>query len=265
MEGLRQVDVDALLARQATERAAAWERFKGRHPRQAPNIARRLSTAAEAARGREAIRSEVVRVYWALREFARRASALTGLGDEVFFLSHAELLVLLKGDRSSTAYIRARRATHARYSALPPPYPALISGRFDPFRWAADPGRRSDFFDAHQPPAPAAGATGCVRGFPGAAGVVEGPVRVLQAMEDGAALQAGEILVTASTNVGWTPLFPRAAAVVTDVGAPLSHAAIVARELRLPAAVGCGDATLRLKTGDRVRVNGGLGIVEVLA
>ena len=66
------------------------------------------------------------------------------------------------------------------------------------------------------------------------------------------------------TNVGWTPLFPRAGAVVTDVGAPLSHAAIVARELGIPAVVGCGDATMRLRTGDRVRVDGEQGTVEVL-
>jgi len=66
------------------------------------------------------------------------------------------------------------------------------------------------------------------------------------------------------TNIGWTPLFPRAAAIVTDLGAPLSHTAIVARELGIPAVVGCGNATTRLKTGDRVRVNGGLGSVELL-
>jgi pyruvate,water dikinase len=64
------------------------------------------------------------------------------------------------------------------------------------------------------------------------------------------------------TDIAWTPLFPRAAAIVTDVGAPLSHAAIVARELSIPAVVGCGDATMRLKTGDRVRVDGGRGVVD---
>ena len=54
---------------------------------------------------------------------------------------------------------------------------------------------------------------------------------------------------TAQTDIGWTLLFPRAGAIVTDVGAPLSHAAIVARELGLPAVVGCGNATARLQTG----------------
>ena len=60
------------------------------------------------------------------------------------------------------------------------------------------------------------------------------------------------------------PIFPKAAAVITDVGAPLSHAAIVARELGVPAVVGTGNATMMLKTGDRVRVDGGAGIVERL-
>jgi pyruvate,water dikinase len=74
----------------------------------------------------------------------------------------------------------------------------------------------------------------------------------------------GEVLVTGHTNIGWTSLFPRAAAVVTDVGAPLSHAAIVARELGIPAVVGCGNATTQLVTGDRVRVDGSRGIVEII-
>jgi pyruvate,water dikinase len=89
-------------------------------------------------------------------------------------------------------------------------------------------------------------------------------VRHLHSAEDGDQLRPGEILVAVTTNVGWTPLFPRAAAVVTDVGAPLSHAAIVARELGIPAVVGCGDATMRLKTGDRVLVDGGRGTVQIL-
>jgi pyruvate,water dikinase len=83
-------------------------------------------------------------------------------------------------------------------------------------------------------------------------------------VEESHQFQAGEVLVTPMTNIGWTPLFPRAAAIVTDLGAPLSHAAIVARELGIPAVVGCGNATMRLKTGDRVRVNGGKGVVEIL-
>jgi pyruvate,water dikinase len=94
--------------------------------------------------------------------------------------------------------------------------------------------------------------------------VVEGRVRVLADADRADALQPGEVLVTTVTNVGWTLYFPRAAAVVTDVGAPLSHAAIVARELGIPAVVGCGNATMVLRTGDRVRVDGAAGTVERL-
>jgi pyruvate,water dikinase len=103
-----------------------------------------------------------------------------------------------------------------------------------------------------------------ITGFAGAAGIVEGLVRRLDSPQEGDQLRPGEILVTATTNVGWTLLFPRLSAVVTDVGAPLSHAAIVARELGIPAVVGCGNATMYLHTGDRVRVDGGQGVVQVL-
>lgn len=100
--------------------------------------------------------------------------------------------------------------------------------------------------------------------MPGSAGQVEGRVRRVDRIENANQIQLGEILVTTQTNVGWTPYFPRLAAVITDVGAPLSHAAIVARELGIPAVVGCRDATMRLRTGDRVRVDGARGTVEII-
>jgi pyruvate,water dikinase len=153
-----------------------------------------------------------------------------------------------------------RRAAYGGYRSLPS-YPALIRGHFDPFSWAAGPDRRTDLWIAGA----RLTAPVTVRGFPGSSGVVVAPVRVLASVADGAALQPGEVLVTAVTNVGWTPLFPRAAAVITDVGAPLSHAAIVARELGIPAVVGCGNATMRLTSGDRVRVDGTAGTVEILS
>jgi pyruvate,water dikinase len=93
---------------------------------------------------------------------------------------------------------------------------------------------------------------------------VEGIVRIIDDPKNGDQLQHGEILVAVQTDIAWTLLFPRAAAVVTDVGAVLSHAAIVAREMGIPAVVGCGNATMLLKTGDRVRVDGSQGIVEII-
>ena len=75
-------------------------------------------------------------------------------------------------------------------------------------------------------------------------------------------LQPGEILVAPLTAPAWTPLFTRAAAVVTDVGSAAAHASIIAREYGIPAVVGCGDATSRLRTGMRVTVDGSTGNVE---
>jgi pyruvate,water dikinase len=253
-------DAETLLARQQTARAAAWERLARSDPKKATRAGKLAARWAAIARDREAARSEVVRSVWVARAWVRRAGELTGHGEDLFFLALDETFDLLGGDPAPLARVPARRATYQAYRALPP-YPALIRGPFDPARWAAGPGRRSDYYDAG---APAARPGGTITGFPGAAGVVDGVARVLHAPEDAAQLGAGEILVTTATNIGWTPVFPRAAAVVTDVGAPLSHAAIVARELGIPAVVGCGDATVRVHSGDRLRVDGGRGTVEVL-
>jgi pyruvate,water dikinase len=254
-------DVEALLNKQRARYHAAWKRFCTRYPGKVRQMQAQLAEVARLARQREAARSELTRVMGVLRAFALRAGELTGLGENMFYLTIDELLAVLGGDRSACGYLAARKETLARYRALPP-YPPVISGRFDPFRWAADPERRSDVYDAQiTSPLP---DSNIITGFAGGSGVVEGTVRRIDRMEDGHLLRTGEILVTMTTNVGWTPLFPRAAAIVTDVGAPLSHAAIVARELGIPAVVGCNDATMRLKTGDCIRVNGGQGTVEIL-
>jgi pyruvate,water dikinase len=258
------IDVDGLLSKRRADYEAAWQRFVERYPRKAKRMGERLQEVPPAVRLREAYRSEMVRAYGILRAFALRAGELTGLGDDVFFLNFDELMGVLNDGLNIADLSReltARKETYERLCALPTP-PSIIRGRFDPYLWAADPKRRNDIYDASAP-VPVSDGTS-LSGFAGAAGRVEGLVRRLDSFEEGDQLQPGEILVTAMTNVGWTPLFPRAAAVVTDVGAPLSHAAIVARELGIPAVVGCVVATTRLHTGDRIRVDGGQGIVEIL-
>ncbi|MGH3305108.1 MAG: PEP-utilizing enzyme [Streptosporangiaceae bacterium] len=170
------------------------------------------------------------------RDWVLRAGALTGHSDDLFFLEVPEIFGVLRGDPTPLAKVPTRRTTYERYRALPP-YPTLIRGRFDPVRWAADTEQRSDYYDGDaQPTAP----DDKITGFPGAAGVVDGIARVLRTPEEADQLGNGEVLVTIVTNVGWTPVFPRAVAIVTDVGARLSHAAIVASELGIPAVVGCG-------------------------
>jgi phosphohistidine swiveling domain-containing protein len=199
-----------------------------------------------------------------IRALFLRAGQLSGLGDGVFFLTVDEVVAVLSGDTSSAAHIPARQEAYEKHKALPP-LPAWIRGRFDPLQWAADPNRRSDVFDPHLTASlPAPSVDNVIKGCPGSAGRVEGVVCRIDSPEEGDRLQPGEILVASTTNVGWTPLFPRAAAVVTDIGGSLSHAAIVARELGIPAVVGCGDAAIRLRTGDRVLVDGRQGIVEIL-
>jgi pyruvate,water dikinase len=253
-------DADALLASQEAARIAAWERLAQHHPKKAAAARKLIVRWAPVARDREAARSEVARSVWVTRTWVRRAGELTGHGDELFFLELQETFDLLRGGPAALAKVPGRRASYETYQALPP-YPALIRGRFDPIRWAADPNRRSDYYNER---AQAAKPNDTITGFPGAAGVVEGTARVLRTPEDAAQLRDGEILVTIVTNIGWTPVFPRVGAVVTDVGAPLSHAAIVARELGIPAVVGCGNATMLLHSGDRIRVDGSHGTVEVL-
>jgi pyruvate,water dikinase len=251
-------DPAELLARQAKERDAAWQRLRARHPRKAAAVSRRLVKAAVTARKREQGRSEFARCFWVFRAFVQRASELTG--EDMFLLPLSEILAVLDGDRAPLATIPARRAAYEHYSALPA-YPTLIRGHFDPETWAVSPSRRLDVFDATRAYAPLGDA---ITGFPGVPGIVEGLARVVSTVEEAGVLRPGEILVTTVTNVGWTPLFPRAAAIVTDIGAPLSHAAIVARELGIPAVVGCGNATTRLRTGETIRVDGGKGTVTVL-
>jgi pyruvate, water dikinase len=101
-------------------------------------------------------------------------------------------------------------------------------------------------------------------GFPGAAGVVEGPARLVLSFEEFPSLQTGEILVCPATSTAWTPLFLKIAGVVTDTGGMLTHAAIAAREYGIPAVVGTWNATNSIRDGDIIRVDGNVGVVEVL-
>ncbi|MFZ7104097.1 MAG: PEP/pyruvate-binding domain-containing protein [Peptococcaceae bacterium] len=258
------VDAEELLRKQHNQYERTLKKLENRFPGKAQKIGRQIAAASEGSYIREAVRSEWTRVFRVNRAFALKAGELTGIGDDVFFLYLDEVLNLLSGDKSGVKHIPARRKTFAKYKALPP-LPSMIRGRFDPFKWAEDPNRRVDYYDPALPTVSAPDSeTETLQGFAGATGRIEGIVRVLTNPEEGENFKPGEILVASTTNVGWTPLFPRAAAIITDIGAPLSHAAIVARELGIPAVVGCGNATTRLKTGDRVLVDGGQGVVHIL-
>jgi pyruvate,water dikinase len=164
----------------------------------------------------------------------------------VFFCTYDELLAVLRAGRTDvTELVRMRRAEFARDERRPDPPVSFVG----------------------YPPAiilpPAPGVT--LRGLPASGGVVEGRARVLSpAGRDSGRLAAGEVLVARTTDVGLSPLFLIAAAVVTELGGPLSHAALVAREYGVPAVVNVPSVTTAIKTGDLVRVDGDRGVVERL-
>jgi pyruvate,water dikinase len=199
---------------------------------------------------RERMRSWVTRVLGLIRVVAldidRRLLRLDPslAPGSVFFCTHEELVSALSSGRADVgSMVRLRRAEHARDEARPDP-PMTFIGRPPP---AALP--------------PAEGVR--LYGLPASGGVVEGRARVLPPGTEGLdAVGAGEILVSRTTDVGLTPLFLVAAAVVTELGGPLSHAAVVAREYGVPAVVSVPGATTAIKTGDRLRVDGDRGIVE---
>jgi len=259
------VDVDELIVKRDAQSAASLRGIKLRlTTNKARDIERKVSQLIEVNSTREQTRSELTRVVGVIRTWFLRAGELTGLSNGVFYLTIDEIISCLSGDRSVALQIPSRRELYEKYVELPL-LPTWIRGYFDPFQWAANPDRRKDVFDpyghiAHE----VKRSVSTIKGHPGSAGLVDGVVRRIDSPDEGDCLQQGEILVTRMTNVGWTPLFPRAAAVITDIGGSLSHAAIVARELGIPAVVGCGDATLVLNSGDRVRIDGGLGTVEIL-
>jgi pyruvate,water dikinase len=223
-----------------------------------------IARAQRSARLRERMRAWVTRVLGMLREAALDAdrrllrrdpeldadwSALAASGSplaavrSVFLLTIDEVADALRAPRAEVAsLVRSRRAELARDQARPDP-PATFVGAPPP---------------VVLPP----GGGDVLRGLPASAGVVQGRARVLFHEDEMDALQPGEILVVHTTDVGWTPLFLVAAGVVTELGGPLSHAAVVAREFGVPTVVNVVGATRAIRTGDLLRVDGDRGAVE---
>ncbi|WP_437966664.1 PEP/pyruvate-binding domain-containing protein [Sorangium sp. So ce260] len=211
-----------------------------------------VGRAQRYVRLRERMRTWVTRVLGMLRKVAldidRRLRRIEPslLPGSVFFCTYEELVTALSSGRADVGHVvRLRRAEHLRDAARPDP-PATFIGRPPPVVLP-----------------PASGVR--LLGLPASPGVVEGRARVL---EPGApsldAVEPGEVLVARTTDVGLSPLFLVAAAVVTELGGPMSHASIVAREYGIPAVVNVPGVTLAIKTGDRLRVDGDRGVVERL-
>ena len=103
-----------------------------------------------------------------------------------------------------------------------------------------------------------------LKGIPGAAGVVEGTARVVSNPKEFDQLKKGDIMICRMTNPGWIISFSKISGLVTDTGGALSHPAVVSREFGIPCVVGTVKATSTIKTGDKIRVNGDTGVIEIL-
>ena len=141
--------------------------------------------------------------------------------------------------------IRERKEAFASYQALTPPRVLTSDGEA-----VAGAYRRDDV------------PAGALVGLPVSAGTVEGRARVILDMAE-ADLEAGDILVTAFTDPSWTPLFVAITGLVTEVGGLMTHGAVIAREYGLPAVVGVENATRLIRDGQRIRVHGTDGYVEI--
>lgn len=253
------IDPSVLMQKQRQEFEKARQLFIEKYPGKKNWLYKQLETISNDATRRESLRNEFIKVFRVMRHLLLKIGEVTGIGNDIFMMYCFEIPAFLQGDTSMINKLQGRRESFEHYQTLPV-FPQLIRGRFIPQEWLKDKNRRQDYYDPHAEVQES--GDGVVKGFAGAPGTVEGRVRVLHSFDQFAEFQKGEILVTTMTNIGWTPLFPKAAAIVTDLGAPLSHAAIVARELGIPAVVGTGNATTEFKTGTIVFVNGSTGVVS---
>lgn len=171
--------------------------------------------------------------------------------DDIFYLYEAEVRESLASPADRRDLVGARRDEHRRQGERRPPH------RFGPIA----PGYRDDFRgEERDDPGPQATQ---IQGYGACKGTVTGTARVVAGPHEFGKVGRGEILVCPTTTPAWTALFGTVAAVVTDAGGILSHAAMVAREYGLPAVVGTKYATQRIRDGQRITVNGETGVVYV--
>lgn len=244
--------------RLAKERAEASERLRRAvAPPLRPVITRFLDTAARGTARREQAKGTIVLGISALRRplflAADRLVRAGQLPDRAqFFMATVDELPKLLADPSSLgAELAARRAKYEDLNSRMPPF-AFEAELPDPATWP----RRADRPDVTR--------TGPLTGIGVSAGVGRGRARVVTDPADPRGIEPGEVLVAPLTDPAWTPLFLAATAVVVDVGALQSHAAIVARELGIPAVVSVEGASRQLVDGDELEVDGDRGTVTVL-
>ena len=166
--------------------------------------------------------------------------------EDIFFLTFGELHDVVRTNQVDDELISRRKDAFRSYQALTPPRVLTSDGE------AIAGAYRRDGLPA-----------GALVGLPVSAGTVEGRARVILDMAE-ADLEPGDILVTAHTDPSWSPLFVAITGLVTEVGGLMTHGAVIAREYGLPAVIGVEHATQLIQDGQRIRVNGTEGYVEIL-
>jgi len=171
------------------------------------------------------------------------------LGDreDIFYLRFEELRDVVRTNQADERLIQQRKDAFGTYQTLTPPRVLTSDGEA-----VAGTYRRADV------------PAGALTGLPVSAGTVEGRARVILDMAE-AGLEEGDILVTAYTDPSWTPAFVAIKGLVTEVGGLMTHGAVIAREYGLPAVVGVERATRLIRDGQRIRVHGTDGYVEILS
>lgn len=214
-----------------------------------------LARAQHGSVFRENIKSEVIKLMTAMRkmllELGKRLADKDVIenADDVFFLRQEEIAPVVNGraDFDIHQAVAARRAEYDKNGSLIPP--DVVFGKFDPDNYVPDTQDEQ---------------TEILNGIGVSPGRATGKARVILRADSDQQLLAGEILVAPFTDPGWTPYFVPAAAIVMDEGGVISHGSIVAREYGIPAVVNVGTATKIIKTGQKIQVDGDLGVVRIL-
>lgn len=166
--------------------------------------------------------------------------------EDIYYLTFEELREVIATNNLDSDIIRKRKEVYNLFEKLTPPRVITSEGEIITGRYKQE----------NIP-------SGAFAGLPVSSGVVEGRARVIFRIED-AILEEGDILVTSFTDPSWTPLFVSLKGLVTEIGGLMTHGAVIAREYGLPAVVGVENATRLIKDGQRIRVHGTEGYVEIL-
>lgn len=201
---------------------------------------------------REYPKYTLIQRYWVYKQaLFKEAAKLVENGiirekEDIYYLSFGELREAVGTNRLDYSIVTGRKEEYEVYAKLSPP--RLLTSEGEGFSGAFNTGRIPE---------------GALAGIPVSAGVVEGRARVILSMAD-ADIVEGDILVTPFTDPSWTPLFVSVKGLVTEVGGLMTHGAVIAREYGLPAVVSVENATRLIKDGQRIRVNGTEGYVEIV-